>query len=49
MVNDVEICYSTNPMVTVKMDLNKCNEDLLDLILIDPMTKEIQAQIDELG
>ena len=35
-------------MVTVKMDLNKCNEDLLDLILIDPMPKEVQAQIDEL-
>ena len=48
MVNDVEINYSTDPMVTVKMDLNKCNEDLLDMILIDPMTEEIQAPIDEL-
>ena len=48
MVNDVEICYSTDPMVNVKMDFNKCNEYLLDIILIDPMTEEIQAQIDEL-
>ena len=46
MVNDVEIRYSINPMVTVKMDLNKCNEDLLGMILIDPMTEEIQAKID---
>ena len=35
-------------MVTVKMDFNKCNEDLLDLILIDPTTEELQAHIDEL-
>ena len=47
MVNHIEIRYSTDPMVTVKMALNKCNEDLA-LILIDPMTEEIQAQIDEL-
>ena len=48
MVNDIEICYSIDPMVTVKMDLNKCNEELLGMILINPMTEEIQAQIDEL-
>ena len=48
MVSDVEIRYSTDPMVTMKMALNKCNDDLLDLISIDPMTEEIQAQIDEL-
>lgn len=47
--NEVVIRYSTDPMVTVKMDLNKCNEDILDLILIDQMIEEIQAQIDELN
>ena len=48
MVNEVEIRYSTDPMVTVKIDLNKCNEYLLDIILIEPVIEEIQAQIDEL-
>ena len=48
MFNDVEIYYSTIPTDTVKLDLKKCNQDLLDLILIDPMTQEIQEQIDEL-
>ena len=48
MVNEEEIDYSTDPTDTVKIALKKCNRGLLDLILIDPMTKEIQAQIDEL-
>ena len=48
MANEVEIRYSINPMVIVKKALNKCNEYLLYLNLIDPMTEEIQAQIDEL-
>ena len=46
MANEVVIRYSIDLIVTVKMNLNKCNEDLLDLILIDPMTEEIQAQIE---
>ena len=33
----------------MKRDLKKCNQDLLDLILIYPVTEEIQAQIDELN
>ena len=49
MVNDEDIYYSTNPKATVKWDLKKCNQDLLDLILIYPVTKEIQEQIDELN
>ena len=49
MVNDIEIRYSTNPMVIVKMDLNKCNEDLLDLILIYLVIEEIKEQIEELN
>lgn len=46
--DDVEIYYSTDPMDTVKLALKKCSQDLFDMILIDPMTEEIQAQIDEL-
>ena len=49
MVNDIDIYYSTNPKATVKWDLKKCNQDLLDVILIYPMTEEIQAQINELN
>ena len=36
-------------METVKRALKKCNQDLLDLILIYPSTKEIKAQIEELN
>ena len=36
--------YSTDPKVTMKMDLNKCNKDLIDMILIDLMNEEILAQ-----
>ena len=47
MVNEEEIDYSTDSTDTMKLALKKCNQDL-DLILIDPMTEEIKAQIDEL-
>ena len=49
MVNDVDIYNSTDPKDTMKRALKTCNQDLLDLILIDPLTEEIQAQIDELN
>ena len=49
MVNEEDIYYSTKPVDNVKQALKKCNQDLLDLILIYLATEEIKAQIEELN
>ena len=48
MVTKEDIFYSTDPMGTVKKDLENSNQELLALIKIIPMTAEIKARISDL-
>ena len=45
MVAEEDMFYSTNPMGTVKKALKNSNQELLALIKIRPMTKEIKEII----
>ena len=48
MITKEDIFYSTDPMGTVKKALKNSNQELLTLIKIRPMTKEIKERIGDL-
>ena len=48
VVTEEDIFYSIDLIKTVKKDLKMCNQELLALIKIRPMTEEIKARISDL-